>query len=171
MTYQRIPGTLEDAIDQIKGLLGADMAAETAGVSSSLIQKWSNPHHDARPNWNQIVLLDQACLKDCGKAPIHAALGRSIGFSEQSQPSQQKDLQDHTLGLTVELGLLAESVRKATDANSPAGEQLSKREAVELLRCLEEFTKKGTSMRDLISQQLLQFTPLNSGGSSTVLHS
>ena len=160
--YQRIPDTLEDALTMIKAALGAAKMAEAVGVSGSMVQKWTNPHHASLPSFDQMVLLDRACLKVTGQAPIQEIYQKKVG-QNPGQPNLLQDLQTEMLDVQAATGALAQKVREVTCKTSASGEDLSQNEAIAVLQEVKNAIARLEDIQNLASQNVLALHSAGSG--------
>ena len=74
MTKLRAPESIEDAVFQAVALLGEPLIEAAAGVSASLVRKWSDPDDQAhRIGLHQALAIDEALVR-AGHAPVFGAL-------------------------------------------------------------------------------------------------
>lgn len=159
--YQRTPDTLEDALTMIKATLGAIKMAEAVGVTDSLVQKWTNPHHASKPSIEQALLLDVACAAASGNAPVLALFQKRLG-STVNHPTPLQNLQTEMLQFTAATGALAQKVTEVTCKKGPGGSEMTPNEAKELLHTAKDAENQLRDIQHMASQKVLA-QPATSG--------
>lgn len=146
--YSRVPGTLKDALTEIKLKIGAEAMAEAVGKTPSLIQKWTNPEKEIEPSLRQALQLDVACLKACGLTPVRDWYLHHLG--ESDQPAPRRDLQRETLDVMSATGELAAKINEVMNEKGPRGRAISHNEATAVLRAAREVRKQAEEVEQAV---------------------
>lgn len=139
--YQRVPGTLADAITKAAAILTTEEMGKAAGVGVSSAQKWMNPTTLQMPSLQQCVLIDKACLKVANEAPINQFYSSEIGQLSAPQPTA-KTLGREMLEVMAATGNLAGEVQLAEEKHASSGRPMSPNTAVSILQQAENVARE-----------------------------
>jgi len=147
MTKLRAPNSIEDAVFQAVALLGEEAVGKAAGVSASLVRKWSDPDDQAhRIGGHQMLAIDKA-LRAEHHSPVFAALFLHLENGEpEGVPGNPVNA---AVRMTVEASEMLDRVEKAW-----ADGQLDRREIVSIRANAERLQKRiATALKTIYWNQ------------------
>ncbi|MCG5240069.1 hypothetical protein ACIU1J_01820 [Azospirillum doebereinerae] len=138
MSKRRHALSLEDGVFLVHAELGDSVIEEVTGRSARLVRMWSDPDDDAhRVPLYQAVRLDRAMVERGQHPPILTAYKVELrrAFASATVPS---DPMARLTDAMIEMGDLAEEVRRARCPRGEGGQQITAEEARDILRALSE---------------------------------
>jgi len=136
----RVTGSFSDAVSRVAGELTAVGAGEVIGVGRGRIYAATDPDQDnySPLNVEQALKLDVAYHQACGKeGPIMRAYHQQYEDAI-TQSEGGVDLVVRIGQIGKEAGDVVDRIAKALDPNSLHGRELSRREAMEILKELSD---------------------------------
>jgi len=162
MTKQRVPGSIEDAIDLAKGGLGVGTMSLTVGKTESLVRKWSDPDSDTLPSIRQCIQIDVAYARaGYGEGPVLATARRIYQSQVLSVDEVPRDVMGELMDIPTATGDLFQRLRDAVDVDSDGGVSLTPHEMTRALRGVEALRKELDQLEAAIRQHSI---PLSETG-------
>lgn len=151
----RTPGTLSEAISEIRSKLSEAKCAKLVGRSTALIRKWADPDMPAIPNLSQSMILDVEYVKlGFGEPPIQNWYVNRLERTVERNPGDAINIVTSALHAQAALGHLSSMIAQFTEPNSEDGETFSSNERAALLGIIEKLTlnldKMEIALRDTI---------------------
>jgi len=148
MVKERVPGSVEDALLMIYGMIGIEAAAKAVERSVTQLYRWADPDDLAQPSLQQALAIDAACLRMTGKAPLLTACNRWMEKIRREQEAQEEAecIQSAVLGVTEDVGHIASLIRQATSPDSDAGKALSREERHALKRVTQHLRESAEAL-------------------------
>jgi len=150
----RTPGTIEDALSIVIGMIGADAAGRAIDRSASLIHKMSDPDHHAGVSFAQAMLLDAACQHAMGEAPMLCFYQQMMARNARrldAQSAQPEKLASTVMGLSKAVGDVAGMVSEFTGDDSEDGTALSHNEKASLLEHHRQLLHAADQLEDVVN--------------------
>lgn len=135
----RTPGSIEDALTIICGVLGIDKAAQIVGKSESHVRGWTDPDNDREIGLKQAMKLEAECIRMSGQKPLTSVWVRAMNAIAASEGPQipAEPMPESTMDIMMQVGQVAETVRAALADN-----HICRADKIAVLRACEAMRKE-----------------------------
>lgn len=122
MTKLRDPGSIEEAVQQVLGVLGNDGVERVTGKTARFVRAWADPDDDARQlPVHQAIALDAAMMVEGHNPPIITAIKAELDRRTDTGEHVVVSPQERLCEIMAEVGDVAEVVRASINPGSERG--------------------------------------------------